>query len=183
MTAERVIRNCLERRVIDALLTSDEVAIVMADGSLKHPLGQFSRSFPNLGKPNNCLVGFSKSSSLIFSEGPISSLSKSKVAAFFTLDDGLIKTVLAKFSKDGLVFRVDVAPNQDPLQKTLGIILWNDAFASGYPDSLKAAHHLSIFSKAETEALKAYVTRRFKLKQIPTFSLRNITLGSFRGGV
>jgi hypothetical protein len=93
-----------------------------------------------------------------------------------------VKTVLAKFTPDGLVFRLDVAQSPEPVQQTLGRILWNDAFASGYPDSLKVAHHLSVFSKAEDQALKAYVTRRFRLRQLPTFSLRRIVLGSFKGG-
>jgi len=184
--AERVIRNCVERRVVDVLMTTKEKAIVMADGSLKHPMGQFAGSLPRSGDRENCLVGFSKSSNLIFSESAVSTLSRSQVAAYHSIgaedDGGPVRTVLAKFSPDGLVFRVDVARGIEPVQKTLGRILWNDAFASGYPDSLKVAHHLSIFSKADDQALKAYVTRRFRLRQLPTFSLRTIALGSFKGG-
>jgi hypothetical protein len=180
--AERVIRNCVERRVIDALLANDQKTIVMADGSLKHPMGQFTRSLPRSGNSGSCLVGFSKSSNLIFSESVVSALSRSQIAAYHSLGDGPVKTVLAKFTPDGLVFRLDVAQSLEPVQQTLGRILWNDAFASGYPDSLKVAHHLSVFSKAEDQALKAYVTRRFKLRQLPTFSLRRIALGSFKGG-
>ncbi len=180
--AERVIRNTVERRVVDALMASDEEAVVMADGSLKHPLGQFTWSIPKAANEASCLVGFSKSSNLIFSERAVSSLSRSQGAAFHKVDDGPVKTVLAKFTQDGLVFRLDVAEGVDPVETTLGRILWNDAFASGYPDSLKVAHHLSVFSHAEDQALKAYVTRRFRLRQLPTFSLRTIALGSFKGG-
>jgi hypothetical protein len=180
--AERVIRNSVERKVVDALMASGERAIVMADGSLKHPTGQFVRSLPRPGNGGTCLVGFSKSSNLIFSESAVSALSRSEVAAYHSIDEGLVKTVLAKFTPDGLVFRLDVAQSPEPVQQTLGRILWNDAFASGYPDSLKVAHHLSIFSKADDQALKAYVTRRFRLRQLPTFSLRKIALGSFKGG-
>ncbi len=180
--AERVIRNTVEKRVIEALMASDEETIVMADGSLKHPMGQFAGSLPKAANAVNCLVGFSKSSNLIFSERAVSALSRSGGTAYHIIDDGPVKTVLAKFSPDGLVFRLDIADSAEPVQETLGRILWNDAFASGYPDSLKVAHHLSIFSKAEDQALKAYVTRRFRLRQLPTFSLRTIALGSFKGG-
>lgn len=180
--AERVIRNSVERKVVDALMASGEKAVVMADGSLKHPMGQFVRSLPRPGNSGTCLVGFSKSSNLIFSESAVSALSRSEAAAYHSIDDGLVKTVLAKFTPDGLVFRLDIALSPEPVQQTLGRILWNDAFASGYPDSLKVAHHLSIFSKADDQALKAYVTRRFRLRQLPTFSLRKIALGSFKGG-
>ncbi len=179
--AERVIRNTIERRVIEALMASEEDAVVMADGSLKHPMGQFAGSLPKSANAGNTLVGFSKSSNLIFSERAVSSLSRSEGAVFHKVDDGPLKTVLAKFTPDGLVFRLDVAEGVEPVEKTLGRILWNDAFASGYPDSLKVAHHLSVFSHAEDQALKAYVTRRFKLRQLPTFSLRTIALGSFKG--
>jgi hypothetical protein len=177
--AERMIRNTIERRVVDSLLASDERLVVMADGSLRHPLGQFSGAAPRASL--NALVGFSKSSSLIFSEDAVSSLTKAQVPAYQFIGHGAVETLLAKFSRDGLVFRLDVAGGGEPALDTLGRILWNDAFASGYPESLKLAHHLSIFSKADDQALKAFVTKRFRLKGLPTFALRTIALGSFRG--
>ncbi len=180
--AERVIRNAIERRVVEALLASEDEVIIMADGSLKHPLGQFSGSIPRGANAKSCLVGFSKSSSLILSENVVGVLSRSEGAAYHVIDNGPVKTVLAKFSPAGLVFRLDVAQGSESMEETLGKLMWNDAFASGYPDSLKVAHHLSIFSKAEDQALKAFVTRRFKLKNLPTFPLRTIALGSFKGG-
>lgn len=180
--AERVIRNTVERRVVDTLLTGDEELIVMADGSLKHPLGQFSGSTPGLPRSRSCMVGFSKSSNLIFSEDAVSAVSRTTTPSYYKVEDGPIKTVLAKFTADGLVFRLDVSEETDPLNVILGRIMFNDAFSSGYPDSLKVAHHLSVFSKAEDQALKAFVTRRFRLRQLPTFSLRTIALGSFKGG-
>jgi hypothetical protein len=92
------------------------------------------------------------------------------------------RPLLAKISTDGLIFRLDLAGSQEPLERVLGVVLWNDAFPSGYPESLKAAHHLSVFSRAEDQALKALVTKRFKLRQLPTFPLRTVALGSFKGG-
>ncbi len=180
--AERVIRNTIERRIVDTLLRSEERLIVMADGSLKHPFGQFSGGLPASLRGGNSLVGFSKSSNLIFSEGAVSSLTRADGAAFQVLEEGGVTTLLAKFSSDGLVFRLDLAGTEEPVRSTLGRILWNDAFAAGYPESLKLAHHLSIFSKAEDQALKAFVTKRFRLRRLPTFTLRTIALGSFRGG-
>jgi hypothetical protein len=179
--AERVIRNIVERKVIDSLLEGDEEMIIMADGSLKHPLGQFAGRVSTFTGGTKCLVGFSKSSNLIFSEGVVSSLSRASEACYFEVDGGPVKTVLAKFSSDGLVFRLDVAQGPEPVEVTLGRILFNDAFASGYPDSLKVAHHLSVFSRADAQAMRAFVTRRFRLRQLPTFSLRTVALGSFRG--
>jgi hypothetical protein len=177
--AERFIRNTIERRVILALSSKDDT-ILMADGSLRHPMGLKYLSGPSRrGKVT--LVGFSKSSNLILSEDSVASLSNSQVPSYHIIDDGPVKTALAKFTADGLVFRLDLTGPESP-EITLGRILWNDAFASGYPDSLKVAHHLSIFSRAEDQALKAYVTQRFRVRQVHTFPLRKIALGSFRGG-
>ena len=178
--AERVIRNTIEKRVIDSLLASEEETVVMADGSLRHPMGPFRGMLEN-AETGNCLVGFSKSSDLIFSEGAVGSLTKVQGAAYHRLASGPVSTVLAKFAPDGLIFRLDVCRTQDPVEKVLGRILWNDAFSAGYPESLKVAHHLSVFSRADGQALKAFVTKKFRLRQLPTFTLRTIALGSFRG--
>lgn len=179
--AESVIRNTIERRVVQSLLSSQEETIVMADGSLRHPFSPFN----SIHQPLNggyCLVGFSKSSELIFSGSAVGSLTKVQGAAYHRLSFGPVSTILAKFAPDGLVFRLDVACSKEPVDAVLGRILWNDAFSAGYPESLKAAHHLSVFSKAEGEALKAFVTKKWRLRQLPTFTLRTIALGSFKGG-
>jgi len=179
--AERYIRNTVERRVIESLSAAQGDTIVMADGSLKHPMGQMAGLLHrHLGVPK-CLVGFSKSSNLILSEAVAGALTKAQGPSYYQTDGGPVSTVLAKFTPDGLVFRLDLC-SPEPPETTLGRILWNDAFASGYPDSLKVAHHLSVFSKAEDQALKAFVTKRFRVRQLQTFPLRRIVLGSFKGG-
>jgi hypothetical protein len=179
--AERFIRNTVERRVIETLSRTEGESIIMADGSLKHPQGQLAMTLLRRRGAGRCIVGFSKSSNLIMSEGAVSSLSTARRPSFYTIAHGEVTTVLAKFTQDGLVFRLDLA-GPEPPETTLGRILWNDAFASGYPDSLKIAHHLSIFSKAEDQALKAFVAKRFRVRQLHTFPLRKIALGGFRGG-
>ncbi len=180
--AERVIRNTLERKVVESLLASEERLIVMTDGSLKHPLSQFSSHLPGKRNSGSCLVGFSKSSNLIFSERATSAVSKTPHPSYFALAEGPVRTVLAKFASDGLVFRLDLAQLDEPVEVTLGRILGNDRFSAGYPESLRIAHHVSVFSRAEDSALRACVTRRFKLRQLPTFNLRRIALGTFSGG-
>lgn len=176
--AERFIRNTIERRVVSAL-SSRNGMILMADGSLRHPMGQRPVGILR-SKDRASLVGFSKSSNLILSEGAMAALSKAQVPSYFPVEEGPVSTVLAKFTPEGLVFRLDLAGPEDA-HTTLGRILWNDAFASGYPDSLKVAHHLSIFSKAEDQALKTYVTKKFRVRHLYTFPLRKIALGSFKG--
>ena len=178
--AERFIRNTIERRVIEALARSEGESIIMADGSLKHPLGQLTSAILRRQGRGRSIVGFSKSSNLIMSEEAVSALSTARVSSFCPIARGDVTTLLAKFTPDGLVFRLDIS-GPEPPEEVLGRILWNDAFASGYPDSLRVAHHLSIFSKAEDQALKAFVTKRFRVRQLYTFPLRKIALGGFKG--
>jgi len=178
--AERFIRNTIERRVVEALSHSDGDSVIMADGSLKHPLGQLMSTVLRRHGRGRCIVGFSKSSNLIMSEGAVSALSTARVPSFFPITAGEVTTLLAKFTPDGLVFRLDLS-GPEPPEKILGRMIWNDAFASGYPDSLRVAHHLSVFSKAEDQALKAFVTKRFRVHQLHTFPLRKIALGGFKG--
>lgn len=178
--AERFIRNTVERRVIEALSSGGGETIVMADGSLKHPMSQLSAPTFARRLPGRSMVGFSKSSNLIMSEDIMGPLSKAREPSFHALNRGQVSTVLAKFTPDGLVFRLDLAA-AEPAETTLGRILWNDAFASGYPDSLKVAHHLSVFSRADGQALKAFVAKRFRVRELHAFPLRKIALGSFKG--
>ncbi len=60
---------------------------------------------------------------------------------------------------------------------TLGCMLSNDSYNAGYPESLRVAHHLSVFSRCEDMALKAYISNRYSLKQLRSFGLRRIALG------
>lgn len=180
--AERVIRNTLESRVVSSLMDAEQQLVVMVDGSLKHPLGLFSLLVAEKNNTESCLVGFSKSSNMILSERATSAVSKTRGASYFMVRDGPVKTVLAKFTNDGLVFRLDLAHLAESAEATLGRILGNDRFTAGYPESLRIAHHISVFTRAELSALKACVTRKFGLRELPTFNLRRIALGAFNGG-
>jgi hypothetical protein len=180
--AERIIRNSVERRIVSSLLHSGGRKIVMADGSLKHPAGIMREALGRMDYKEASLVGFSKSSSLVFGAGPATAISKISAASFVVLDDGVIKTALAKFQGDGLVFRIDMIGSPFGLISTLGRILWNDTFSAGYPESLRVAHHLSVFSKSEDSALKAYLSKSYSLRYLPSFDLRRVALGGFRRG-
>ncbi len=177
--AERTIRNSVEKKIIGSLLSSSNEMIVIADGSLKHPMGGLSDFTHRFGNTSSCLIGFSKSSSLVFSSSMTNSVFRARGASFGIVEDGPVKTILAKFSPDGLVFRLDIVNRRERTADVLGKISWNDCFAVGYPESLRLAHHLSVFTRSEDAALKAYLTKRYSLKYLPTFGLRKMTLGSF----
>src|SRR5258708_40001605 len=129
----------------------------MADGSLKHP---FDLSPVELAQSDTdaCLVGFSKSSSLVASSRLTGTVSKAAGPAYCSSREGPIQTIVAKFSNDGLVFRLDVARPIAQLQRALGLILYTDGFSVGYPDALRAWHRLSAFTSTEGTSLTAYVS-------------------------
>ena len=177
LIAERIIRNSVEKRILASLLGFPQKMVVVADGSLKHPL----ESSPDLlfrdGESGSALVGVSKTSSLISSNKLSGVVSRATGPAYASVEEGLVHTLLAKFSKDGLVFRVDLARCRARVAQTLGLILFNDNFSVGYPESLRVAHHLSVFSRSEDMALKAYLTNKYALKQLRSFGLRRLALG------
>ena len=175
--AERIIRNTVERRIATTLVSCPQISVVMADGSLKHPFDLYQTSSLSQSDPGPCLVGFSKSSSLVASSRLTGTVTRAAGPAYCASQEGLIQTIVAKFSKDGLVFRLDVARPVAQLPRVLGLILQNDAFSVGYPESLRASHHLSVFTRSEDTALKAYLTKRYLLKHLPAFGLRRMTLG------
>lgn len=174
--AERIIRNTVERRLVSALVASPRLSIVMADGSLRHPYDLYPVQTVS-SESGACLVGFSKTSSLVASSRLTGTVSKAEGPAYCASREGAIQTVVAKFAADGLVFRLDVAKPVNYLQRILGLILHNDGFSVGYPESLRAAHHLSVFSRSEDTALKAYLSKKYVLKHLPAFGVRRMTLG------
>jgi hypothetical protein len=177
MIAERIIRNTMEKRILASLLSFPQKMLVMADGSLKHPLDSYPELLFRDGDSGSSLIGISKTSALISSNKLSGVVSRAKSPAFAVVEEGLIHTLLAKFSRDGLVFRVDVARSRGKVPHTLGSILSNDNFTVGYPESLRIAHHLSVFARSEDMALKAYITNRYALKSLHSFGLRRMALG------
>jgi hypothetical protein len=177
LIAERIIRNTVEKRILASLLSFPQKMLVMADGSLKHPLDSYPDLLFRNGDSGSSLIGISKTSALISSNKLSGVVSRAKVPSYASVEEGLIDTLLAKFSRDGLVFRVDVARSRGKVPHVLGSILSNDNFCAGYPESLRIAHHLSVFARSEDMALKSYITNRYKLKNLSSFGLRRIALG------
>jgi hypothetical protein len=177
MIAERIIRNTVEKRILASLLGFPQKMVVVADGSLKHPLDSFPDLLFRDGDSGSSLIGISKTSALISSNKLSGVVSRAKGPSYAHVEEGLIHTLLAKFAKDGLVFRVDVARSRGRVPQALGTVLYNDNFSAGYPESLRVAHHLSVFARSEDMALKAYITNRYALKQLRSFGLRRIALG------
>ncbi len=87
---------------------------------------------------------------------------------------GKISSLLAKLTPNGLVLRADVL--DDP-QRSLGILIANDAFHSGYPESLRIAHHTSVFTHTDALCIKGFMKSRLKIKEVDGDDVRRVLLG------
>src|SRR5271156_1052024 len=132
LIAERIIRNTVEKRILASLLSFPQKMLVMADGSLKHPLDSYPDLLFRDGDSGSSLVGISKTSALISSNKLSGVVFRAKMPSYASVEEGLIHTLLAKFSRDGLVFRVDVARSRGKVPHVLGSILSNAKFCGGH---------------------------------------------------
>jgi hypothetical protein len=172
---ESAIRRQLEEKAANTIINSGFDGILLLDGSLKN-----IESMDLKGYECSAVVGISKTSFLNFSDHE-NALYSVKYPAFSFVEEGRVSTLLAKLTADGIVFRIDVFSEREP-REILGYILYNDAFYAGYPESLRLAHHLSIFNRAETIALQAVVKKDLKVRTVPSFEIRKVALGTFRRG-
>ena len=188
--AQRLIREKLERTVTYELAKTLSDSIILIDGCLKSSkLEETNRrlqSILNIAKNNNnVIIGISKSTKL----GLLNQLSQilytSKVIPSFIIIDKLVSNVfsdilghllLVRFSEDGHPHRVDMS--SPDFEDNLSGIISNDIFYHGYPETLKVAHHLSVFTSSQSNSIKSYLVQKAGVLEIPSEDLRHVTLGS-----
>lgn len=187
-TAKRMIRVRIERIIqneISKMLTN---SIILVDGSLKRSLFEdkqtgFDKIIQNCESNGNQLVGISKTTRLKVLDQLASSLMRRNNACYTdvssivkSLVSNIIgKPLLAKLSIDGFVLRVDVL--NDP-NESLGLLVTNDVIANGYPETLRLAHHVSIFTQTDLTCLKSFILSKFAAKEIACEDVRRILLGA-----
>jgi hypothetical protein len=80
---------------------------------------------------------------------------------------------LVKLS-NGLVLRADTINEPN---RSLSLLLSNDSLHNGYPETLRLAHHLSVFTKTDVLATMSIISSRFNLKEIDGCDARRVLLG------
>lgn len=193
--AERFIRIYLERKaqIQASRILSD--AIIVADGALKSSVLERKdatlKAVQEACEENfNQLMGLSKASSLrIVSNGAALLQSYRKAQVFLDVTNavkalvpsfGSNKITVAKFSLNSPVFRVDFsASNIEDEAQVLSDLKYNDVFFRGYPETLRLAHHLSVFDSATVSSVRSYLAKQYGLIPIPSDDLRATILGKF----
>jgi hypothetical protein len=192
--AKSMIRTRLERAFAMELANNLSGGIIMIDGSLRSSIFDMKGSslldiLDAAEKNDNRVIGISKSSRhriLNKLSGKLQTIGKAPlysnvhhlVSPIFRGVRGRI--ILVKFTNDGLVFRVDVSKFDDEFDDTLSRVRHNDCFFRGYPESLRLAHHLSIFTGSEDMSIKSYLLKRFNVIELAAEDPRKIALGSLK---
>jgi hypothetical protein len=193
--AERFVRIHLERKALLALARSLSNTIVLSDGALRSSSLERTRdSLKELQRTcennNNQLAGFSKSSSLKIVAGAAAALQACQESSIymdltealrmmFPLACGVsTRIVAAKFSSSSPVFRIDFSEgNSEEDSQVLCDLKFNDCLFRGYPESLRMAHHLSVFDSSAVFSVRSYLSKNYGLVKVPSDDLRATILG------
>ncbi len=183
---KRMIRVRIERLLQYKLSDTLRNSIILIDGSLKISLFEDKQynliNIIDKCKENgNKLVGISKVTRLKLIEKFISLFNNTEPSYLIIteilrnyISNLLGNQLLIKLSKDGLVLRADTI---DKPEYVLPLISSNDTLHHGYPETLRLAHHLSVFSKPEILAIISIISSRFKINEVDGCDIRKIILG------
>jgi hypothetical protein len=96
------------------------------------------------------------------------------VSPFLSKVEGHI--VLSRFSEDGHPYRVDISLTSN-VNMSLSFLSANDSFYHGYPETLRIAHHLSIFTATQVDSIKSYLVQNGGVLELSSENLRQTSLG------
>lgn len=180
--AKRMIRVRVERAIQSKLANTLSNTLILIDGTLKASIFEYENTllgiFEGCRAHNNKIIGISKVSRLKIVERLVSLLSEDSCYIDISsilrsyINNLYGKQLLVRLSKDGLVLRADVIDESD-----LSLLISNDVLHNGYPQTLRLAHHLSIFTKTEILAMISIIASRFKTSEVNGCNLRSMLLG------
>ncbi|MEE8187466.1 MAG: DNA double-strand break repair nuclease NurA [Nitrososphaerales archaeon] len=189
---EAAIRTQMERSAIGHLARFLKGSIILIDGTLR--LTSSESSSPGIiqeaKRNNNTLIGISKTSKIQSVSEIASQLRGIYGAPFFCrlnygpTDSSIYTSVIAKFRDDGVAFRTDILGRDT--REALALLAGNDAFYRGYPESLRLAHHLSVFTPFEVVCIRSHLSSVLKLIELPSEDTREVILRwfwSFKGRI
>lgn len=169
-SAMKLLRNLAESILIKIEAQELKSGIILVDGSFKDSgidLGNFSLKKIIYSAPHGItFIGISKGSSIKAIHSLYSGLLKEDRAGVEITE--LIRSLskgefgrkfLIKLDSKGLILRSDLPDSVDPAT-TFGSLIKSDMLVNGYPESLKAAHILSIFLENEARSARTLVARR-----------------------
>ncbi|WP_337862279.1 DNA double-strand break repair nuclease NurA [Nitrososphaera sp.] len=190
--ARRLVRVRAERAIQHELSGHFRNAIILVDGSLRSSVfedrrGSGGRSMTRIAENctlyRNLLVGISKNTKLKILERAAAPLAKVPGPAYVDVDviiKSLVKgsvgsSLMAKLDRNSPVLRADIVGDRE---QALGRLLGNDPVASGYPETLRLAHHISTFTATEVTCLRSHVLNSYGVTELAADDIRRTLLGS-----
>jgi hypothetical protein len=189
--AMRMIRVVTERMLAYEVSTGLEQGLMLIDGSLKpsvfEPRGRPLKQLLWQCAANSTKVAaFTKGTKLKAIQRMESQLFDDDAYASFVevtehikvfVSDLQGRSYLTRLTADGIPFRVDLPTDEDP-DDVLSTVISSDVLVRGYPETLRAAHFLSIFTASEEAIVKSQLTRRAQVTILPSGNLRRTVLGT-----
>jgi len=188
--AMRMIRVVLERALAYEVSAGLRGGLLLLDGSFRasafEPRGRSLFDIVEAcGDAHSYVAGFSKRTSLrplqkvqgrFYDEGVCGAYVEVTGIVKLMVPDFICRSFMARLTQDGVPFRVDLGPEEDP-DAVLSATVSSDVLVRGYPESLRAAHFLSVFSEAEEAIVKSQLTKKARVTILPSDSLRRAVLG------
>jgi len=189
--AESMLRSALELCIIKRLVEERQSQMIFVDGVLDEPMGSPLREFKRrlIAEALDAqidLIGFSKESRLTSILTLLSQLYNipedpwyAYVAPLSLLCGGEGTGIyVARLAGIALTIRVDVVSRRG-VEEVFADLLVSDNHYRGYPESLRLAHHLTVFTGLEVLTLKAS-TKRAEVPLNDLGGRRALLLGSIK---
>jgi len=189
--AESILRSALELCLIKRLVEERQTQMIFVDGVLDEPLGSPFREFKRrliaeALASNIDLIGFSKESrltSILTLLSGVYNIPEDPWFAYVTplslVCEGEGSGVyVARLAKIALTIRVDVVSRRFA-EDVFADLLASDNHYRGYPESLRLAHHLTVFTALEASTLKA-ATKKADSPLNELGGRRTLLLGSIK---
>jgi hypothetical protein len=191
--AARAVRVLLERYTAYEIAKTMKRGLILIDGSLKE--SNFEVRDANLNEiikectnRENNIAGITKNTKIKQIQRVEVKLYNLQQAAYIDVTDIArlfvsnlkANSYVARLSADGVPLRIDIPSCQLPNQ-VISSVIASDILSHGYPETLKSAHLLSIFTGAEEASVKSRIARNEGTSILPSFNVRRALLGKLEG--
>jgi len=190
--AKRLTRIRLERAIQLVLSRRLKNSIILIDGALKPSI--FEDGYSTMQRiieistmSNNDVIGLSKNTNmtiLLQLEKVLKALPYPACVDIAYVIKSLARNTmgnnfLVKLGKNEYeyVFRADICPVSGNDLACLGRLIGNDMLFRSYPESLRIAHHVSIFTNTEVSSLKGLISRFHGKEDFDQATVRKNVLG------
>jgi hypothetical protein len=196
------LRNLFERNLQLIAAKSFKNTLLLLDGSLTagtpdNPSKHLHEILDASRDRGNTVIAISKSTKLMIDGKNLTTfIQKYHYPCFIHLDEYmdhvfsphpvhlLGNVLIAKLVGNGFSFRIDIdkESSKASLNVPLGLLLTNESLNLGYPESLRLAHILSIFTESEILAIHGFLRDNYRFRIPLKFNLRRALFGPFGSG-